>query len=482
MGACVSKSRTSKVELSDRERSQQEDRASSTVKDISLHEPSLDLSQFELRRVVGKGAFGKVKVVVHKSTGETYALKYICKIDCVGRQAAANVIRERKILEVLHHPLVCNLRFAFQDNDFLYLVTDLMLGGDMRFHLLRKTFTEAAIRHWTAEITAALSYCHSRGIVHRDIKPDNILLTADGHIKLADFNISTQIRNNQLPHSRSGSLFYMAPEVFSGVPYGFAIDFWGLGVVLYEAIYGRRPFTGKSNAEVSQNVCQTQPQHIVCSPLVTGDCRNAVDALLQKDPQTRCHTLVQVAALPFFEALDWNLLEAGRSVPVYVPGSAKNFDAAWELEEILLHESPLESRRHNSKKKPVSSNPKTAEMFDLIEKHFTDFDHRTALKDVEDEKMQLTNYLNSINRQASDYGFTNGITSLDTGLVDQQEKTVPSDQQPPNSLASRPSTEPTADAVVVVKERSGVFKSKGKKTLVVPAGVLAMKAGARTKA
>ncbi|CCG83122.1 putative Protein kinase [Taphrina deformans PYCC 5710] len=469
MGACLS----SQHQEDGRKRSRAEQYESDS-KEVNSTPKPLDLSQFELRRVVGKGAFGKVKVVVHKATDSTYALKYISKAACIARQAAPNVIRERKILEALCHPLVCNLRFAFQDADYLYLVSDLMLGGDLRFHLLRKTFTEETVRHWIAETVAALGYCHSRGILHRDVKPDNILLTAEGHTKLADFNISTQIRNNILPHSRSGSLFYMAPEVHEGLVYDFAVDYWSLGVVMFEAIYGHRPFGGKNNVEVSEYVCHRALHQHPVIPAVSVECQQAISALLERDTTKRVQSISSVAVLPFFSSLDWHLLPQGKSMPVYVPGSGKNFDAAWELEEILLHDSPLESHRPTNRKRPTTESVSENEMYDLMEKHFTEFDFTTLSPEEGNEKYGS---LHLPARLTSDVGIPATIAVVaETDYVNSE------------GIGSAPDVGRTTtdDAEVVdvqlVKGRHNLFKSKPKKPVIIPRGVLAMKSGARVRA
>lgn len=105
----------------------------------------------------------------------------------VRSESVRNIIRERRMLEHVNHPFICNLRYSFQDIEYMYLVVDLMSGGDLRFHISRKTFTEEAVRFWVAELGCALRYVHSQNIIHRDVKPDNVLLDADGHVHLTDF-------------------------------------------------------------------------------------------------------------------------------------------------------------------------------------------------------------------------------------------------------------------------------------------------------
>jgi serine/threonine kinase 32 len=147
----------------------------------------VNLNHFRLLRVVGRGAFGKVRIVERKDTGLSFALKYIRKDEVVRSESVRNIIRERRMLEHVNHPFICNLRYSFQDIEYMYLVVDLMTGGDLRFHISRKTFTEEAVRFWVAELGCALRYIHGQNIIHRDVKPDNVLLDADGHVHLTDF-------------------------------------------------------------------------------------------------------------------------------------------------------------------------------------------------------------------------------------------------------------------------------------------------------
>jgi len=137
----------------------------------------VNLFHFVLLRCVGKGAFGKVRVVQHKQTRELYALKYINKVKCVKMKAVANVIQERRLLEEVDHAFIVNLRYAFQDDENCFFVLDLMLGGDLRFHLERLgSLPEDTVRFYVAEIASALVFLHQSRIMHRDLKPDNILL------------------------------------------------------------------------------------------------------------------------------------------------------------------------------------------------------------------------------------------------------------------------------------------------------------------
>ncbi|ORX73316.1 kinase-like protein [Linderina pennispora] len=122
----------------------------------------------------------------------------------------------------------------------MFMVMDLMMGGDLRFHMQRRRFVEGVIRFWVAEIACAINYLHTtHNVVHRDIKPDNILMDDKGHVALTDFNIATRIQDDRRHYSVAGTANYMAPELVSGHGYTYSVDWWSLGVVMYECVYGK---------------------------------------------------------------------------------------------------------------------------------------------------------------------------------------------------------------------------------------------------
>ncbi|PVH68252.1 AGC/YANK protein kinase, partial [Cadophora sp. DSE1049] len=304
----------------------------------------VNLSQFRLLRVVGKGAFGKVRVVEKKDTGLTFALKYIQKDEIVRSGSLCNIIRERRMLEHFNHPFICNLRYSFQDIDLMYLVVDLMDGGDLRFHISRKTFTEEAVQFWVAELGCALKYIHKQGIVHRDVKPDNVLLDYEGHIHLADFNLASCLTPGKPLTGKSGTLAYLAPEVYKGTGYGPGADWWSLGVLLYECIYNKRPFEGSTQTTLAGQVTKVNPAFPVTSPPVSLPCLGAIGSALDENPTKRMgsagfHSFTDNL---FFRSIDFDALERKEIEPVFVPSSLKtNFDPTYDLEELLLEETPL---------------------------------------------------------------------------------------------------------------------------------------------
>ncbi|KAK7942876.1 uncharacterized protein PG986_011989 [Apiospora aurea] len=346
----------------------------------------VNLNHFRLLRVVGRGAFGKVRIVERKDTSLSFALKYIRKDEVVRSESVRNIIRERRMLEHVNHPFICNLRYSFQDIEYMYLVVDLMSGGDLRFHISRKTFTEEAVRFWIAELGCALRYVHGQGIIHRDVKPDNVLLDADGHVHLTDFNVASDVIPGKVLTSKSGTLAYLAPEVYSGKGYTVTADWWSLGVLFYECIYNKRPFEGNSESSLSATIQAASPKWPITSPPVTLPCLYAIQAALTADPDKRMGaTWDSFVRHQFFQMIDFDALERKEVEPVFVPSSDKtNFDATYDLEELLLEEAPLEARARRQKPREKLKDDATEkeireeELYRSIERDFCPFDYTVA--------------------------------------------------------------------------------------------------------
>lgn len=338
----------------------------------------VDLWHFFLLRSVGKGAFGKVRVVQHKKTKELYALKYINKARISKQHAVNNIIQERRLLEEIESPFVCNLRFAFQDDENLFMVLDLMLGGDLRFHLDRLGgLKEEVVKFYCAEMALALNDLHTRGIVHRDLKPDNILLDERGHAHLTDFNIAVHFTERRALTSVAGSMAYMAPEVLAKRGYFETVDWWSLGVVAYELLFGKRPFRGKTNSSLTQAILKEQmkfPEN--ADTLVSAEGMDCIRGLLTRDYKRRLGCkgtggLEAFKAHPWFKDYDWAKIESKEAIPPFEPDSKKaNFDATHELEELLLEDNPLKAKKRN----PNIDVSQLSADYRLMEQNFLPYD------------------------------------------------------------------------------------------------------------
>ncbi|KAF9160102.1 hypothetical protein DFQ26_005874 [Actinomortierella ambigua] len=312
----------------------------------------IELSHFHLLRSVGKGAFGKVRVVQHKKTKEIYALKYINKAKCIRMRAVENIIQERRLLEEVEFPLICNLRYAFQDDENLFMVLDLMLGGDLRFHLERAgPMREDVVRFYIAELALALDALHARRIVHRDLKPDNVLLDEHGHAHLTDFNIAVYFHPSKPLVSIAGSMAYMAPEVLLRKGYFESVDWWSLGVVMFELLFGKRPFRGKSNDLLTNSILRDPlplPDNV--NDMVSSDCLDVLFKLCERDVSKRLGCTPDgingFKKHPWFKGIDWERLVTKEATPPFEPDSKRaNFDATHELEELLMEDNPLKAKK-----------------------------------------------------------------------------------------------------------------------------------------
>nr|GAT42988.1 AGC/YANK protein kinase [Mycena chlorophos] len=327
------------------------------------------LFHFVLLRCVGKGAFGKVRVVQHKQSKDLYALKYINKSKCVKMKAVPNVIQERRLLEEIDHPFVVNLRYAFQDDENCFFVLDLMLGGDLRFHLERLgSLEEEVVRFYVAQLSSAIQFLHDNNIMHRDIK---------GNAHLTDFNIGLKFGEKRLL-GVAGSMAYMAPEILTKRGYSYQIDWWSLGVCAYELIMGRRPFRGRTNSDLTYSITK--------DPLkwpedAENKCSRAgmqvIKGLLDRDPTRRlgCQPhgegFQELKRHAWFKTIDWDTLESKQQTPPFVPdGKKANFDASHELEELLLEDNPLKAKQR--KANPENFSPE----FRQMEEQFTTYDFK----------------------------------------------------------------------------------------------------------
>ncbi|TIB92956.1 kinase-like protein [Wallemia mellicola] len=304
----------------------------------------VDLWHFSLLRAVGKGAFGK----------------------------------ERRLLEEIDCPYVVNLRYAFQDDENLFMVIDLMLGGDLRFHLERNgAFDEQTVKIYVAEIALALDYLHKRRIVHRDVKPDNILLDEQGHAHLTDFNIACFLGKRALT-GVAGSMAYMAPEVLEKRGYFTTVDWWSLGIVAFELLFNKRPFRARTNSSLTNAITKQElifPDNAY--DLVSKDGISAINGLLTRDPDLRlgCSEyggFEELMKHPWFSNLDWDALSKKQLPPTFVPDSKKaNFDATHELEELLLEDNPLKAKKRDPKRDISTLEP----VFVKMEEKFGVYDY-----------------------------------------------------------------------------------------------------------
>nr|AML76946.1 putative LOV domain-containing protein [Borya sphaerocephala] len=335
----------------------------------------IGLKHFRPIRPLGCGDTGSVHLVELQGAGELYAMKAMDKAVMLTRNKVHRACIEREIYSLLDHPFLPTLYTSFQTKTHVCLITDFCPGGEL-FALLdsqpMKIFKEEAARFYAAEVVVGLEYLHCLGILYRDLKPENILLQKDGHIVLTDFDLSfltsckPQVIRHALPTRRRksrdqppifvaepntqsnsfvGTEEYIAPEIITGAGHSSAIDWWALGILLYEMLYGRTPFRGKNRQKTFSNIMHkdlTFPSSI----MVSLPARQLIHVLLNRDPANRLGSkngANEIKQHPFFREINWPLIRCMNppelDVPLQLIGKENNSgaeDAQWDDDNTLI--------------------------------------------------------------------------------------------------------------------------------------------------
>ena len=176
------------------------------------------------------------------------------KIEIVDKKSEVSILEELTLLSKISHPFIINIHFAFQDTEFLFLVSDYLEGGDLRFQLTKnKTFSENQTKFFIANLLLSLDYLHTNNIIHRDIKPENLIFEKNGYMRLTDFGIAKKFTKNNKEET-SGTPGYMAPEVLFAQNHTFAVDYFAVGVIIYEIMFGHRPYTGLNRKDLKEEM------------------------------------------------------------------------------------------------------------------------------------------------------------------------------------------------------------------------------------
>ncbi|KAI5181905.1 serum/glucocorticoid-regulated kinase 2 [Nematocida sp. AWRm80] len=282
--------------------------------EYSASKKKLTPEDFLFLSLIGRGAFGRVILVKHKTTARLYACKIIRKTK--SQETLDKMINERNILTQVHSPFLIHLLAAFQTEDKVYLILPYIEGGEL-FNLLeeKKTFSEEEARFYLSELLLAVEYLHSNKIIYRDIKPENILLDRDGHIVLCDFGMSIQ---NTMASSYCGTPEYIAPEIIKNESYNESVDYYTLGVLLFEMVTGQPPFTmqeGDDLDDLENKILFTQPEFpSKLSPAIVSLLKD----LLQKTPSKRPN-IQSIKNHPFFNGIEWERVERKEYYPRTLP-------------------------------------------------------------------------------------------------------------------------------------------------------------------
>jgi serine/threonine protein kinase len=307
----------------------------------------LSVADFDLLKVVGKGAFGKVMLVRKKTgvgEGQIFAMKVLKKAVIAAKGQVEHTKSERSILCEIRHPFIVRLRFAFQSEDKLYLVTDYYNGGSLFYHLRKsRSFSEERARFYAAELLTALDHLHQQSIVYRDLKLENVLMDSQGHIALTDFGLSKQnIDSTEGATTFCGTAEYIAPELLKGQRYGPAVDWWSFGILLYEMMAGRTPFYDKNRKLMFYKIINTAPQF---PPHFSPEACTVLRALLNINPESRLGTVEggnaaqDIMNSDFFRVIDFDALLNKSIEPPFTPEVQNELDTKYVPKAYLQTEA-----------------------------------------------------------------------------------------------------------------------------------------------
>jgi CRP-like cAMP-binding protein/serine/threonine protein kinase len=317
--------------------------------------PPLVLADLELMKMLGVGTFGRVKMVRHKPTNVPYALKCMRKGQIVAMQQVAHVVNERSLLEMCDHPFLLTLVSTFQDEKEIYMVFDLILGGELFSYLRKaKSFDLETSRFYVACVASAFTYLHERKIAYRDLKPENLLFDADGYLKVVDFGFAKIVSDRTW--TLCGTPDYLAPEVIQNKGHNIAADWWSFGILIYECMVGHAPFEAEDPMEIYNNILNESPTFPYFFPVIA---RDIIEACLDRNPVTRLGSLglgsLDIVEHDFFGDLSFAELER-RTIPApIVPDIRSPFDAGNyddmegeedEEDEDNLTEEEIEQRKY----------------------------------------------------------------------------------------------------------------------------------------
>ncbi|EIW81313.1 hypothetical protein CONPUDRAFT_82294 [Coniophora puteana RWD-64-598 SS2] len=303
------------------------------------------LDDFNFLAVLGKGNFGKVMLAEEKATNALYAIKVLKKEFIIDNDEVESTRSEKRVFLAAareRHPFLLGLHSCFQTETRVYFVMEYVSGGDLMLHIQRKQFSLRQAKFYASEVLLGLEYFHSQGIIYRDLKLDNILLTLDGHVKIADYGLCKEsMFEGATTSTFCGTPEFMAPEILLEQRYGQAVDWWAFGVLTYEMLLGQSPFRGDDEDEIFDAILEDEPLYPITMP---RDAVSILQRLLTRDPSRRLGSkgdAEEVKGQPFFRDVNFDDIMNKRIAPPYFPtinGSAdtSNFDEEFTREQPTL--------------------------------------------------------------------------------------------------------------------------------------------------
>ena len=380
MGCCPKK-KTQQLLIDKNSTQNNEDKSElSTIK--------LSYLDFDPLYLIGTGSLGKVILVRYKKNKNIYAMKELSKSKIKINKQEEHSKSERDLMIELTSPFIVYIKFAFQDETKLYIVSEFLQGGDMFYHMHHSTinFTESTVKFYIIELILAIEFLHENNVIYRDLKPENILMNSEGHIKISDFGLSKKLENQKdKAYTLCGTLQYLAPEILKNKGYDKSVDWWSLGCIYYEMLTGNLPFKtngNKINLDVFEEKIDFDEN---MNPLLI----NLISQLLNVNPKKRLGYGAQDAKKlkehQYFNDVDWNKYLNKEIEPPFVPKLEGELDLRYF--DKCFTDEPVNSNRTtiNSRSNATSEYNGFTYMTQSIAKEITDCAKNDEEKEHEQE-------------------------------------------------------------------------------------------------
>jgi len=298
----------------------------------------ISVDDFRKIKVIGKGGFGRVLLVEKKDTKKVFAMKILKKGVIAARGEIEHTRTEKSVLSKLDHPFLAKLHWSFQTDENLYFVMDFINGGELFHHLsIEKRFSDDRAKFYAAEIVSGMEYLHAHGVIYRDLKPENLLLSHKGHIVMTDFGLSKEGLHAEDSRTATfcGTPEYLAPEIIKGEDYTKSIDWWSVGTLIYEMLTGLPPFYTDDEENMYHKIMTADIDF--SKPLFTSEAKDIISKFLNRDPLLRLQDPQDIKTHPWFKNIDWVKLQKLEINPPFIP-SVKSADDVSNIDEEFLRE------------------------------------------------------------------------------------------------------------------------------------------------
>ena len=356
MGCCCKKRKESETINSkglDQNNLLEEGETETQINEVKV---KVNLDYFENIKLLGKGTFGKVLLVKLKSNNTYYAMKILNKNQLKLSKQEIHTKNERDLMIKISSPFIVSIKFAFQDETNLYLVSEFMQGGELFFHLRKeKYFSEEFVKFFAMELVLAISHIHEKNAVYRDLKPENILLDKYGHIKLTDFGLAKILKDNEKAFTICGTYKYLAPEILLNRGYKKEVDWWSLGCVIFEMLEGKSPF-GNPKGQMTLSFYKKNLNFYYTESDIT---KQFIKELLVINPESRLgygkDGATKIKNHKFFNGVDWDKALRKEYKPPIVPELSNELDLKYFDKNFTDEDLDLNKIQKNKTSESIKS-------------------------------------------------------------------------------------------------------------------------------